>query len=421
MYNLLKILFPICRSITGDGVRQTLGILQDRLQRLEIHEIPSGTQAFDWAVPDEWNIRSAILTGPDGGVVADFAVHNLHVMGYSEPVDVHLPLEKLQAHLHSSPDFPDEIPFVVSFYERRWGFCLRHSDRLRLKPGMYHAKIDATLAPGNLTYGELIIPGESTDEVFLSTYLCHPSLANDNLSGVVVTTALAEWLLSHPRHFTYRIVFIPETIGSLVYLSRNLDIMRKNIRAGFVLTCLGDEQAYSYLPSRAGATLADRVALHVLRHFAPGFTSYTFLDRGSDERQYCSPGVDLPVCSVMRSKYECFPQYHTSADNLDFVTQKGLEGGYEIIRKCVEAIELNRIYDRDILGEPQMGKRGLYATLSSHTSANIDQKKVEMMNLLTYIDGQTPLLEIAQTIGVDIFECAKIASLLTKHGVIRAL
>lgn len=416
MLSLAKKLFPICRSITGDGVRATLAVLKDAIPGLTIHEVPTGTRVFDWTVPDEWRITAARLTGPDGETVADFAAHNLHVVGYSEPIDVTLTLEELQPHLHSRADMPDAIPYITSYYKRRWGFCLRHRDRERLQPGLYKAVIDSALEPGNLTYGECIIPGETDKEVLLSTYICHPSMANNELSGPVVAAALAKWLLSESRRYTYRLVFVPETIGSITYLSRHLDAMKRATIAGFVLTCLGDDRGYSYVPSRKGNTLADKVALHALRWYTNGFTRYSFLDRGSDERQYCSPGVDLPVCSVMRSKYGCYPEYHTSLDDFTVVTERGLAGGFAILRKCMEIIEADIVYGRDILCEPQMGKRGLYATLS--TVGSVDGSVKAMMDFLAYADGSTTLLDIAETINIDAVACARIAEELLAANVI---
>ena len=383
---------------------------------LQIHEVPSGSQVFDWTVPNEWNITEARLTGPDGEVIADFSYSNLHVVGYSEPVDLMLPLEELQEHLHSRPDLPEAIPYVTSYYARRWGFCLKHSVRQKLRPGMYHAVIKSTLAPGHLTYGELVLPGKSDKEVFLSTYVCHPSMANNELSGPVVATALARWLLAAPRYYTYRIVFVPETIGSITYLSRNYQQLRERVIAGFNLTCLGDDRAYSYLPSRKGDTLADRVALHVLRHFAPDFVSYTYHDRGSDERQYCAPGIDLPLCSVMRTKYHVFPEYHTSLDDCSLVTEKGLQGGFEIMRKILEALEENATFQCRVLCEPQLGRRGLYPTLSTRYSCT---EQVDlMMDLLAYADGTMTLLDEAEAVGADIFRCSAVMRQLEEQGVV---
>jgi aminopeptidase-like protein len=398
MHQLITQLFPICRSITGDGVRETLRILQGHIP-LKILEVPSGTKVFDWTVPREWNIRDAFVLDPQGRKIIDFKKSNLHVLGYAAPVDRELSLAELQQHLHSLEDQPDAIPWVTSVYEERWGFCLTHNERARLKEGTYRAVIDSELKEGSLTYGELIIPGASSQEIFISTYVCHPSMANNELSGPVVATMLAKWIASEPRRFTYRIILIPETIGSITYLSRNMEAMKKNIIAGFNLTCVGDERAYSYLPSRNGSTLADKVALNVLRSKHPDFKHYSFLDRGSDERQYCSPGVDLPVISLMRTKYREFPEYHTSLDDLKFVTPDGLEGSFELHRDCIELLERNKVYKIRCLGEPQLGKRGLYPTIATKES---HRQVIDMLNFIAYADGSNDLMDISNVIHVPV-------------------
>lgn len=396
MHRLMTQLFPICRSITGDGVRETLRIILTHIP-LTIVEVPSGTKAFDWNVPKEWNVREAFVRDPLGKKIIDFKKNNLHVLGYATPIDKFVTLSELQDHLHSLEDQPDAIPWVTSVYEERWGFCLTHSQRVKLEEGTYQVFIDSELKDGSLTYGELIIPGLTNEEIFISTYICHPSMANNELSGPVLATMLGKWLAGKPRRFTYRIIFIPETIGSITYLSRNMESMKRNIVAGFNLTCVGDDRAYSYLPSRSGFTLADKVALNVLRSKHPDFKEYSFLDRGSDERQYCSSGVDLPVVSLMRTKYREFPEYHTSLDDLELVTAAGLEGSFSLHKDCIELLERNRIYKMKCLGEPQLGKRGLYPTIATKDSHQLVK---DMLNVIAYADGKNDLIDISNTIGV---------------------
>jgi aminopeptidase-like protein len=416
MHGWASALFPIARSLTGPGIRETLEYLKDLLPALEIQSIASGSSVFDWTVPDEWTIHSGYIEDEVGQKIIDFANNNLHVVGYSEPVDQWLDLEVLDEHLYSLPDQPNAIPYVTSYYQRRWGFCLSHNMRERLKPGRYRAVIDSELKPGVLNYGELLIPGKSDEEVFISTYVCHPSMANNELSGPVVTTAIAQWIQALPeRRYTYRIVFIPETIGSLVYLSRHLDHLKQHVIAGFNVTCIGDDRAYSYLPSRAGDTLSDQAAKHVLQHIDPQFVSYSWLDRGSDERQYCAPGVDLPIATIMRSKYGEYPEYHTSLDDLNLVTPTGLKGGYLALKLALEVIEQNVFPKITVLGEPQLGKRGLYPNISKKRLSGGTQT---LMNLLTYCDGKRTLLEIADLIGQPIWDLVPLVEQLKEYGLL---
>lgn len=415
MYGLLQELFPICRSITGNGVRETLRRIGNLLPELTIYEVPTGTRAFDWSVPNEWNIRDAFIEDSSGQRIVDFANNNLHIVGYSTAIDTTMDLEQLQNHLHSLPDQPDVIPYVTSYYEESWGFCLPHKLRQSLQPGWYRVVIDADLKPGHLTYGEAVFPGESSDEILLSTYVCHPSMANNELSGPVIATHLAQWLSREQRKYTYRILFVPETIGTLVYLSTHLDALKKNLRAGFVVTCCGDEGPFSYMPSRTGLTYADKVALRVLTERAPNFIRYSFGQRGSDERQYCSPLVDLPVCSIMRSKYHEYRQYHTSADDLSFVTSHGLQETLDVYAAVITEIEANDIPRAVFHGEPHLGKRGLYPK----TGGQVDQAEIgAVVDLLALADGTNDLTEIAAITGHDRKALDSVLATLINHGLL---
>lgn len=409
-------LFPICRSLTGDGVRRTLGYLKNLLGDLQIKEVPTGSIVGDWVVPDEWNIRSALVSSLDGTPVIDFANSNLHVVSYSEPINEVVTRDELLKHIHSLPNQPDAIPYVTSYYSRTWGFCLAHRDMGRLVEDEYRVTIDSDLSPGSLTYAEMLIPGASAEEVLLTTYVCHPSMANNELSGPVVMTALGRWLASQENlRYSYRLLFLPETIGAITYLSEHLDELKQNVVAGWVLTCIGDDRTYSFVPSRLGNTLADRISKAVLTELNADFTEYSYLDRGSDERQWCAPGVDLPVASLMRSKYGTFDEYHTSLDDLEFVTPSGLQGGLDMMSSAIQLLEGNFRYKLETIGEPQLGKRGLRPNLGTKETASLVRN---MMNVLIYSDGNHDVLEVSSVVGVPTAEVISISENLAKHGLL---
>lgn len=401
MYDFAGRLFPIGRSLTGEGVRETLRMIQEQVPELEIHEVPSGSQAFDWTVPKEWEITEGYIEDEDGGRVVDYHENNLCVMGYSVPVDRYVSREELFEYVKVEENQPDVIPYVTSYYSPRFAFCMSKNKRDSLKPGTYHMVIRSRHFDGVLNYGEIYLPGESEKEVLLSTYICHPSMANNEVSGPVLTTWLAKWLKQQKRKLSYRIVFVPETIGSICYISRNLDVMKRNVIAGFVLTCVGDDRAYSYLETRKGNTLTDRVMKNVLGFAHPDYKTYSFLERGSDERQYNAPGVDLPVCDFCRSKYVEYPEYHTSADNMDLISPKGFAGAYDVMIQVLKALEYNGFYRVTCLCEPQLGKRGVYP---SESRKGIYEEVKKLTNLIAYADGTEDLIAISTRIGVPVEE-----------------
>ena len=416
MMNLARELWPINRSLSGQGVRESLSVIASELPSLSQLSVESGGQAFDWIVPEEWSVLSATLTAPDGKVICDYSKNNLSLLGYSSPIDAELQLEELQQHLFCLPSQPEATPYVTSYYEANWGFCLPHKLRETLPSGTYKVKIDTKLFAGKLDYAELLIKGKTKREVFFSTYICHPSMANNELSGPVLAVALARYLQSISTHYSYRFVFIPETIGSLAYMSKNLEAMKKDVVAGFVLTCVGDERAYSYIPSRSGKEVSDKIALKSMEDLGLNFLKYSWGDRGSDERQYCSPGADLPICSVMRSKYGEYPEYHTSLDRLDTVmTESGLQESYELYKKIISTIEDMRFPLALQVGEPQLGKRGLYPNTSVKDSY---AQVTSMVNVLSQCDGKQSVLEIAATCGIPINLATKIIEQLRKENLV---
>jgi aminopeptidase-like protein len=417
IHQFAKQLWPINRSITGEGARKTLEKIKEHLPKLEIKKVLSGEKVFDWIIPKEWSVQEAYIITPDGRKICDFKDNNLHLLGYSVPYEEEISFDELKKHLYTLPDQPNAIPYLTSYYEERWGFCLSQEQFATLKNGNYKVVIKSTLFDGELNYGELLIKGKSDKEIFLSTYICHPSLANNELSGPTVVTFLAKWLQeSDMLNYSYRIIFVPETIGSITYLSKNYKNMKNKIFAGFNVSCVGDDRSYSYLPSRNGNTISDKIAKHVLKWIDPNYKSWTWLDRGSDERQYCAPGIDLPIASILRTKYGQYPEYHTSLDNLDdVVTPNGLDGGYWALRKSLELIEKNKIYKVNILCEPQLGKRGLYPNLSTKKTG---EKVMKTLNLLSYCDGKHSLIDIAEKINLPAWDLYELIETLISHDLI---
>lgn len=413
MLALIARLYPICRSITGPGVRQTLAILQEQIP-LAVHEVPSGTPVFDWVVPPEWTVREAWVKDPSGARVIDFAAHNLHLMSYSTPVRARMPLAELKAHLHADPAHPDWIPYRTSYYQENWGFCLPWTQAQALAEGEYEVCVDTTLAPGSLTYGECFVPGESADEVLISTHVCHPSLANDNLSGIAVSVELIRGLMAARPRLSYRFLFIPGTIGSITWLALNEDRLGRVV-AGLTAVNLGDPGPLHYKRSRRGSARIDRAAAHVLA--GKGGRIQDFSPYGYDERQFCSPGINLPVGCLSRTPYGQFPEYHSSADNLDLVRAEALEDSLQTFRAVFDILERDRIYrNLSPKGEPQLGRRGLYAAIGGRSDTRDFQ--MALLWVLNQSDGGPSLLDIAERAGLPFALVAEAAAALEAAGLL---
>jgi len=415
MYELIRELYPICRSITGDGVRDTLARVQRHIP-LTIHEVPSGTAVFDWTVPKEWNIRDAYVKDSQGKKVIDFQKSNLHVVNYSVPTNKRMPFSELKEHLFTLPDQPDLIPYRTSYYREAWGFCLSQRQLDEMSDGQYEVRIDSELKNGSLTFGELLIRGATENEVLISTHICHPSLCNDNLSGVAVATFLAMTLAACEPRYSYRFLFIPGTIGSITWLSLNEEKVDR-IKYGLVLACLGDRGPMSYKRSRQEKSEMDRAALHVLECSAKQHLVRDFSPYGYDERQYCSPGFNLAVGCLSRSSHGQFPQYHTSADDLDFVDSASLEDSFVNCFSILSVLERNLVFiNRNPKCEPQLGKRGLYRQLGGYTDA--EAREMAMLWVLNQSDGTKSLLDIAERSRLPFDEIWSVAQALMECGLI---
>jgi aminopeptidase-like protein len=415
MHDLVRELYPLCRSITGNGVRRTLEIV-GRETPLEVHEVPSGTQVLDWVVPREWNVREAWIRGPKSETVVDFRRSNLHVVGYSQPVHARMSLAELRPHLYSLPEHPDWIPYRNSFYRDAWGFCLSHRQLESLVEGEYEVRIDSTLGDGSLTYAEAVVPGASRREVLLSCHVCHPSLCNDNLSGISLLTLLARYLSQLSLRYTYRILFVPVTIGAITWLARN-EHRLASIDHGLVVTLVGDSGRSTYKRSRRGDAPIDRVLAHVLRHRGE-HQVVDFSPYGYDERQFCSPGFDLPVGCLMRTPHGQYPEYHTSADDLDFVKPAALEDSLAKVVAVIEVLENDARYrNLSPKGEPQLGRRGIYRALADRGSDG--GREMALLWVLNLSDGAHSLLDIAERAGTPFHVIADAASVLAEHGLLK--
>ncbi|MCR4923289.1 MAG: DUF4910 domain-containing protein [Lachnospiraceae bacterium] len=416
MYDLCREIFPICRSITGDGVRKTFEIFSKYVDNLKLTEVKSGTKVFDWTIPKEWNIEDAYVEDEEGRRIIDFKETNLSVLGYSTPIDKVMELEELMPHLYSLEDQPELIPYVTSYYKERWGFCLSDIKKKALKPGKYRAVIKSSLKEGSLTYGEMYFKGRSNKEIFLSSYVCHPSMGNNECSGQALMIALARYIgAMKDRRYSYRLVLLPETIGAITYLSKNLKEMQERIIAGFNLTCVGDNRDYSIVHSRYGDTLADKVLTNILKYETESFSDYSYLKRGSDERQYQAPGVDIPLVCFCRSKYHVYPEYHTSADDLNLISPEGLAGSFNVMTRCIEALEKNDRYRVTCLCEPQLGKRGLVPTMSSKETY---QETLALKDILAYTDGRNDIIELSDIIEEPVSLIVKVMDKLLECGLV---
>ncbi|HEY1384740.1 MAG TPA: DUF4910 domain-containing protein [Dongiaceae bacterium] len=419
MNALIARLFPICRSITGPGVRETLKILSE-VHPIQVTEIPSGTPVFDWVVPKEWSVRDAYVKNARGERIIDFRRHNLHLLNYSVPVRARMKLGELQDHLYSLPDKPDVIPYRTSYYAERWGFCVTHAQRLALDPQeTVEVVVDSTLQDGSLTIGEIVLPGESRDEILVSTHVCHPSLCNDNLSGLVMAVHLAAATAARPRRLSYRFLFIPGTIGPLAWLATNEEKVR-HIKAGLVVTGVGDAGAITYKKSRRGDAIVDRAAAHVLRTSGRPHRVIEFHPYGYDERQFCSPGFNLGVGRFSRTPHGEYPEYHTSGDNPDFVKPEQLEDSFEAISAILEAVEQDgRYLSLNPKGEPQLGKRGLYRQVAGQAQSQPDE--TALLWVLAYSDGHHSLLDIAEKAALPFPRIRNAADRLRQHDLLREI
>ena len=417
MIKWMKDLWIFPRSLTGHGNKKTLEYLKKINPKLKIYFSKSGKKVYDWVIPDEWNINDGYIKHSSGRKFAEFKKHNLHILGYSNSIKAKLPLSKILDHIYTEPSQPNDIPYVTSYYEDRWGFCMSENQKKKLPKGTYEVLIDSTKKPGKFYYADLLIKGKSKKEIFFSTYICHPSMANNELSGPVLSSALIKYINNKytKTKYSYRFVFLPETIGSIVYINKNFKLLQKNMIAGFNLSCVGDNRQYSYIPSRHGNRISDQAIKAALQKLK-NVKYYSFLDRGSDERQYCSPGVDLPVAGFCRTKYGEYPEYHTSADNFNVVTKKGLAGSFNVMKSIIDSFEEGLYPLAKFKCEPNLGKRNLYPTISKKN--NLNKILATRLDLIAYSDGKMNLFEISLKIKKRIDLVLKELKILKENNLI---
>jgi len=417
LYQDIKNLYKVCRSLTGKGIKYTLDYIQNKIP-INIYCINSGEEVFDWKVPKEWNIKDAYIKNSKGEKIVDFNVHYLHILNYSIPIHKKMSLSELKEHIYTLPEFPDWIPYRTSYYKENWGFCMEHSKFINLEEDIYEVFIDSSLEDGKLYYGDLIIKGKSEKEILISSYCCHPQQCNDSLSGTVLALHLAKYLMTTDNYYTYRFVFIPETIGAIVYLNKNLENMKKNIIGGYVITCVGDEGDFTYLKTRYENQFIDKITLYILNEKKINYKIRDYAICGSDERQYNYPGIDLNIGSLMKTMYGEFNEYHTSADNLNFVTEKGINDSYNMYIECIKLIENNHIYNNKILCEPFLSKYNLYESIGSSKYRNFFN---DLLSVLKFFDSKNDLIDISIKTKVSIENIYKIVEILLEKNIIYKL
>lgn len=420
MISLAKKLWPLNRSLTGKDNIKTLLEIKKINKNLNIIKFKSGMRVFDWKIPQVWEPIDAYILDPKKKKICDFKKNNLHLIGYSKSVKKNMKLNELKKKLYSLPNIPDAIPYLTTYYKKNWGFCITHNEKKKLKTGNYQVYIDTKFSHGFMHIGEIYLKGKSKSEILLSTYICHPSMANNELSGVVLATYLSKWLKKIKNlRYSYRILFLPETIGSITYLSKNYRKLKKNVIAGYNLTCVGDDRNFSFLPSKDGNTISDKIALKILNENVKKFKIYQWKDRGSDERQYCAPGIDLPVCSIMRSKYGDYPEYHTSEDNLGLISSQGFQGSFDAHIDMIQILESNKKYKATYLGEPQLGKRNLRSDMGAGKGLSDNFKNIS--DFLAYADGELDIIDIANILNIYALDLIPIVTILQKHGLIKSV